>query len=102
MSHKLNKREQLAFDTLIALLVSMKDGAGFAVSEAEHNAIKNTFGIDLKAITYRKKDIDTFVRGKDGHLVFIKPFSAWHPANSVNAHGYFPYQVKTLKSTEGE
>ena len=97
MSHRLNKREQLAFDTLIALLKSMQNGNAFEVSTAEHNAIKDTLGIDLKTITYRKKDVARFVRGKDGHLVFIKPFSAWHPANSVNAHGYFPYQVKRLQ-----
>ncbi len=42
----------------------------------EYRLIKKVFGIDLKEVTYRKKDVREFARGKDKkHIEFLNPYS---------------------------
>lgn len=99
---KLNSREQKAIDALRRILDRIESSSskhGIDVSTAEKNAIHECFGIDLYEITFRKKDVETFVRGKDEFKIeFVKPFSPWAKENKIKPYGYFPFQVKKLKS----
>lgn len=67
----------------------------------EYRLIKKVFGIDLKEVTYRKKDVKEFARGKDKkHIEFLNPYSPSAYENKVVKYGYFPFQVKKVNEEE--
>ena len=96
----MNKKEKSAIEALKRIIDAIIAGDKVEITAAENTAILNLLGIDLKNITSRKKDIKSFVRGKnDFKIVFRKPFSDWHEANLIKSFGFFPFQIKQLKTS---
>ncbi|MBE7646254.1 hypothetical protein G1L02_08335 [Tenacibaculum finnmarkense] len=94
---KLNQSEKLALKTIRNILVAIENGNEITVTSAEQNAIIKLIGVNLKEITVRKKEVKSFVRGKDNFkIIFKKPFADWHEANQIKSYGFFPFQVKEL------
>lgn len=101
---KLNFDEKLAFEALQRIIdfytKEEQDKKEYlALTTREYRLIKKVFGIDLKEVTYRKKDVEKFARGKDKkHIEFLNPFSPSAYENKVVKYGYFPFQIKEIKA----
>lgn len=100
---KLNFDEKLAFEALQRIIdfytKEEQDKKEYlALTTREYRLIKKVFGIDLKEVTYRKKDIEQFARAKDKkHIEFLNPYSPSAYENKVRKYGYFPFQEKKIK-----
>lgn len=100
---KLNLEEKLAFKTLQSIIdfytKEEQDKEEYLqLTTREYRVIKKVFGIDLKEVTFRKKDVEEFARGKDKkHIEFLNPYSPSAYENKVVKYGYFPFQVKKNK-----
>lgn len=100
---KLNLEEKLAFKALQSIIdfytKEEQDKKEYLqLSTKEYRVIKKVFGIDLKEVTYRKKDVEQFARAKDKkHIEFLNPYSPSAYENKVVKYGYFPFQVKKTK-----
>lgn len=100
---KLNLEEKLAFKALQSIIdfytkAEQDKEEYLQLTTREYRVIKKVFGIDLKEVTYRKKDVEEFARGKDKkHIEFLNPYSPSAYENKVVKYGYFPFQVKKTK-----
>lgn len=100
---KLNLDEKQAFEALQKIIdfytkEKQEKKEYLALTTREYRLIKKVFGIDLKEVTYRKKDIEQFARAKDKkHIEFLNPYSPSAYENKVRKYGYFPFQEKKIK-----
>lgn len=103
---RLNTDEKQAFETLQRIIdfyteEKQENREYLAITTREYRLIKKVFGIDLKEVTYRKKDVEEFARGKDKkHIEFLNPYSPSAYENKVVKYGYFPFQVKKVNEEE--
>ena len=100
---KLNLDEKQAFEVLQKIIdfytkEEQEKKEYLALTTREYRLLKKILGIDLKEATYRKKDVEIFVRSKDTkHIEFLNPFALSNYGNKIVKYGYFPFQVKKLK-----
>lgn len=90
---KLSKKELQAIENLQLVLDALKGTTSSTVLTAgEVNNIKNLLGIDLWESTLGKKQVRSFVRGKESTRLIIT-FRAGGE-HAAEKHCYFPFQVK--------
>lgn len=94
-----NKREVQAIGTLEKILKALQQEKRLELSTAEANSLAECLGWNLRETTYLKKEVKTWVRGKEQVLVEIAPpVSSW--TKIANFYCFFPFQVKEQKESQ--
>ena len=66
---KYNKRELQAIKTLRRIFEALEQHKNIELSTAEANALHECLGWNLRDSTYRKKEVKSFIRGKEQVLI---------------------------------
>lgn len=93
---KYNKDEEKAIEILFEIATALKSKKNVVILQSENSILKKVLGIDLFNISHPKKNVDSFVRGKDE--VLIELANCWSASRNLpNRYCFFPFQVKKIK-----